>query len=171
MSKLYNEIYKLKNLCRKGWVIRNAKDNETGRTESDAEHTFSMCLLAMEIMGKEKLDLNQEKVLKMCLVHELCEIDAGDVTPFDDVTLEEKFRCELCCVERLSAECEMPEILLLWQEFEDMETPEAKFVKIIDKLDAVMQAKIYSEKTNNPEIFEEFYNRAYPLIKDFVKYI
>ena len=52
MSKLYEEIFKLKTVLRKGWLMRGAADKESGRVESDAEHTFSMALLALEIMAK-----------------------------------------------------------------------------------------------------------------------
>ena len=55
MTKLYEEIYKLKNLQRSGWLMRNAHDSKTNRVESDAEHTFSMSMLALEIISKEKL--------------------------------------------------------------------------------------------------------------------
>ena len=171
MSELYQEIYKLKNLERKGWHIRNISDNVTKRTESDAEHCFSMCLLALEIIKKENLNLNIEKVLKMCLYHELGEIDVGDITPLDNVTKLEKHNAELNGVSRISELSDMPEIKDIWLEFEENKTIEAKFVKMIDKLDTVIQSKIYSDINNRPEVFEEFYCRAMPIIKDFKKYI
>jgi len=171
MTKLFNEVYKLKNIIRKGWQIKDAKDLTTNRTESDAEHCFSLCLLALEIMEKEKLNLNKEKVLKMCLYHELGETKAGDITPYDNISKQEKFRKEFEAVEKISISTNMPEILTLWLEFENNQTPEAKFVKVMDKLDAVKQAKIYSKQQNRPEIFEEFYNNYLPIIKDFKKYI
>ncbi len=172
MSRFYREIYKLKNIIRKGWLIRDAKDNDSGRFESDAEHTFSMCMLALEIMHNKKYrDLDQLKVLKMCLYHELCEIDAGDHTPYDKITKEEKYAMELNCIKRLSKECKMPEILDLWLEFEENKTPEAQFVKKLDKLDAVMQSKIYGEMQDNPNLFNEFYNYSSDLISDFDEYL
>jgi len=50
----------------------------------------------------------------------------------------------------------MPEILDLWLEFEECKTPEAQFVKKLDKFDCVLQSKVYSEIYNRPELFEEF---------------
>ena len=85
----YEEIAKMKNILRKGWLIRNVAEKCGGRVESDAEHTFSMILLALEIMSKRKLNLNQEKVLKMIAYHELCEIDYGDHTPMDNIPKQE----------------------------------------------------------------------------------
>ncbi len=129
---------------------------EHTRVENDGEHTFSMMMLALEFMSKEKTELDQQKVLKMIAYHELCEIDAGDTTPFDNVPKEEKHR-ELVCIERLASEYNMPEIKELWLEFEENTTPEAKFVKEIDKYDAVMQSKVYS-KTLGDDIYNEFHN-------------
>lgn len=164
--KLYREIFKLKTILRKGWVVRNACDN-VGRYESDAEHTFSMALLAIEIMNKEKLNLDQSKVIKMVLFHELGEIDVGDIIPFDNVPTEEKHNKELACVSRIANACKMPEILELWLEFEENKTPEAQFVRKIDKLDAVMQSKIYSETNENDDLYREFKTSSTPLIKGY----
>lgn len=173
MSKLYSEIYKLKNLLRKGWLIRNVGDVSTGRVESDAEHTFSMAMLAMEIMFKSKKydNLDKCKVYEMILVHELCEIDAGDHTPFDTISKQEKYKLELACMKRLSKECKMPKLLKLWQEFEENKSAEAQFVKKIDRLDAIMQAKIYSEQLSNKSVFyefKEFCEEIYEELKDFI---
>ncbi len=52
----------------------------------------------------------------------------------------------------------MPEILILWQEYEEGKTPEAQFVKEIDKLDAIMQSKIYADSENRQDVFEVFKN-------------
>lgn len=170
MSRLYEEIYKLKNILRKGWLMRGAKDAETGRVESDAEHTFSMAILAIEIMQKENLQLDELKVIKMVLFHELCEIDAGDHTPFEDLTKEQKFKMEKAGVERIARECEMPEILQIWLEFEKGETHEAKFVKAVDKLDAIMQSKIYGGGEKS-DLFNEFFNYSKNKIGPFKKHL
>lgn len=153
----YEEIAKLKTTLRKGWLMRNV--GEFARVESDAEHTFSMMMLALEIMSKEKTNLDQLKVLKMIAYHELGEIDFGDITPFDNVPKEEKHKKELACVERLASEYNMPEIKELWLEYEENSTPEAKFVKEIDKYDAVMQSKVYS-KTLGDDIYNEFHGNC-----------
>lgn len=173
MSKFYSEIYKMKNILRKGWLIRNAGNVKTGRVESDAEHTFSMCMLAMEILSKSDKykDFDQLKVYKMILVHEICEIDAGDHTPFDKITPQEKYNLELACVKRISKECEMPELLDLWLEFETGKSKEAIFVKKIDKLDAVMQSKIYSDERKSDSLFNEFKSYSKNISDEFEEYL
>lgn len=171
MFDFYNEIFKLKNIERKGWLIRNVKNTQNNRVESDAEHTCSMCLLALNIISKENLNLNIEKVLKMCLYHELGEIYVGDITPYDNVSVNEKYKMENEAVEKLSTLAQMPEMLSLWREFEENKTEEAKFVKMIDKLDSVKQAKIYSLQNNYPELLTEMLERFLPIIGEYKKYI
>ena len=123
-------------------------------------------------MEKENLKLDKLKVLKMIFFHEFGEIDNGDITPFDNVSIEEKHCKERKCVERISEECKMPEILTLWLEFEENKTDEAKFVRIVDKFDAVLQAQVYSDKIQDGgKLFEEFYLHYQDLIKGFEKYL
>lgn len=152
MTKLFDEVFKMKNLLRRGWILREIPN----RTESDAEHCFSMIMLALEIMSKNALKLDQLKVIKMISYHELGEIDVGDFTPVDKIDRKEKYQKELIGVKRISEQYEMPEILELWKEFEECVTPEAQFVKKLDKFDCVLQSKVYSEIYDRPELFEEF---------------
>lgn len=168
--EFYKEIYKLKNTLRKGWIIDNIASKE-GRVESDAEHCHSMALLALEIMERANLQLDKGKVLEMVLFHELCEIDYGDHTPYDKISAQEKYNGERACIERLAVQYKMPRILQLWQEFEDKTSPEGQFVKKIDKLDAVLQSKVYAEENNRPEVFEEFKNAYIEIWEEFEKYL
>ena len=168
--ELYKRAYKLKTILRRGWLMRNACE-KAGRYESDAEHCCSMALLAMEIMHKKQLKLDQAKVFKMIMVHELGEIEAGDITPLDEISDFEKYQKELECVSNIAFMSEMGEILRLWLEFEDNKTPEAQFVKKIDKLDAVMQSKVYSKMNGDNSLFEEFYDYSKDLIEEFDNFI
>lgn len=168
MSKFYREICKLKDVLRRGWILRGLGDK---RTESDAEHVYSMCMLAMEIIKKRNLELDEAKVYKLILCHELGEIDVGDITPVDGVDKQTKLDKELDCVKRIAEEDNMPEIYEYVLEYNERKTKEAQFVKMIDKLDCVIQAKIYSEKYNRPEIYQEFYGNAYETIKDYIDFI
>ena len=149
---LYEEVFKLKQLLRRGWVLREIPN----RTESDAEHCYSMIMLALEIMAKNDLKLDQLKVVKMIAYHELGEIDTGDITPVDHVDRKEKYKKEYECIKRIAKEYDMQEILDLWLEFEECKTAEAQFVKKLDKFDCVLQSKVYAEIYNKPELFEEF---------------
>lgn len=169
MSKLYEEVYKLKTIVRKGWQDL-APNAGGGRLESDAEHAFSVAILALEIMTKEKLNLDQAKVFKLIICHELGEVDFGDHTPLEDI-YKRKHEKEKACVERLANECNMSNILELWTEFEEQQTPEAVFVKKIDKLDAVVQSKIYARLWKKPEVHREFKENYINIYNQFKKYI
>lgn len=165
--EFYDEIFKLKNVLRRGWRLRGVE----GRAESDAEHTCGMVLLGLEMMSKNDLKLNKLKVLKMIVYHELGEIDVGDITPVDNVSKAEKFEREYVAIKRISDTYNMPEILDLWLEFEEAQTPEAKFVKELDKYEAVKQARVYEEQgLVKPGLYEEFYRTSKDLmgnIEDF----
>lgn len=162
---LYNEIYKLKKLIRRGWVLHGVPE----RVESDAEHTFSMMMLALEIFSKNNLGLDELKVLKMIAYHELCEIDAGDTTPMDKVPKDEKYKREHDCIKRLAKTYNMPEIEILWLEYENQTSEEGKFVEMLDRVDAILQAKIYSKNYKKPEIYKDFIHNAKDMYDKYKK--
>src|SRR4030042_3960982 len=78
------EVGKLKRNKRKGWVINQIKD-----PESIAEHVFRATILGW-ILGRKKKGINIEKLIKMALGHDLCEIYAGDTTPYDSILPKNK---------------------------------------------------------------------------------
>ena len=125
------EMLELKQLSRTGWV-RSGVENP----ESVAAHSWGMAVLALRLSPKE---LNLERVLSLCLVHDLPEVRIGDLTPHDDTSdkaeLEHKAMSEMA-----------PQWLSLFEEYEAGETAEAKFVKQIDKLDMGLQAIMYQTK-------------------------
>jgi len=79
----------------------------------------------------------------------------------------EIFENESKCVKRLAEQYDMPEIFDLWKEYEENQSPEARFVKKLDKLDAILQSKVYAEMGNMPEMFEEFKNRKIEIFNEF----
>ncbi len=79
LVKFFFEVGKLKKMARKGWVINNIKN-----PESIAEHVFRAALMAW-FLGTKKKGLNIERIIKMALIHDLCEIYAGDTTTYDSV--------------------------------------------------------------------------------------
>ena len=164
MKKFYDELFALKRLIRRGWLLRLPHSN---RLESDAEHIFSCCMLALKIINDKKLDLDQEKVIKILLYHELGEIEVGDITIADHVSPEEKYQNEKKAVHAFASKYNMPEIATLWEEFEEKQTPEAKFCKMIDKLDAVMQAREFSNEIKSDEPYNEFKTTSKEVISGY----
>lgn len=127
--------------------------------------------MATEIIQKENLTVDVGKTLKMIAFHDIGEAIAQDYTPLDKVSPEQKYQEEYSAIKEISYKSQMPELLSLWVEFEEGETVEATFAKRIDKLDAVLQAEVYAEKGNLPNLPVEFYEHSKGVIGDFDKYV
>lgn len=127
---------RLKRTARAGWKLRGIPE-----PESVAEHTFRVALLAL-VLGPDR-GVDRERCVAMALVHDLGESIVGDITPFDGVAPEEKRRRERQAMVRLSELAGAPELLALWEEYDRGATPEARFVKELDKLETVVQAAEY----------------------------
>tara|TARA_Y100001954_G_C15742815_1_gene569404 strand:- start:742 stop:1227 length:486 start_codon:yes stop_codon:yes gene_type:complete len=123
----------LKDVLRQGWVNVGVES-----PESVAAHSWGMAIIALKMCPDT---LNLEHVLKLCLVHDLPEVIVGDLTPFDDVSTKS-------ADERAAMEQIAPEWVSLFDEYENQTTPEAVFVKRLDKLDMALQAQIYMERTS-----------------------
>lgn len=128
---------RLKTTYRNSWL-------SDGSTESVAEHTWRMALIAMALFPHVDKNLNREKVLKMIIIHDLAEIDTGDIPTIEQVGIvrENKQKNEyeaLLALQKKFGKDLTEESLELWKEFEDQHTDEAKIVKIIDKIEAIIQ--------------------------------
>jgi putative hydrolase of HD superfamily len=131
LIELFFEINHLKQVFRKGWLRKIPPEN----CESVAEHTFGTALLAWILADKFFPRLDQEKVLKLALIHDLGEIYAGDITPYDEVAPEEKNKRESEAVRKIfSSLPNGDQYITLWEEYENGSSPEATFVKQIDRL-------------------------------------
>lgn len=144
LIEAYFELNQLKVLYRQGWLRRGIPPE---RCESVAEHVFGMAMLAWWIAGAYFPLLDPNKILRMVLAHELGEIYTGDLVPGDQVPAEAKHRLEreglLRVVGKLPSGAE---ILALWEEYEAVLTPEARFVKQVDRLEMAFQAAIYEKQ-------------------------
>lgn len=156
------QMFKLKNLFRQGWLKRDIPES---KGESVADHTFGTAMTAWILTRRLNLELNEEKLIKMALVHEIGEIYAGDITPVDGISLTQKYELELQSIEKVfSSYPEGDEFINLWKEFEKAESPEAKFLKQIDKFEMGMQAEIYKGHGHNK--MDEFLDSAERVLED-----
>ena len=134
----------LKDKIRTGWKTWNI---ERERIESVAEHIYGTCILAIAIDSEFDLKIDIYKVVMMLVLHEIEEVKIGDLTPFDKITAEEKRKIGKQAVEEvLGPLTKGINYIELIEEFEKLETKEAKFAKMCDKLEADIQAKIYCEE-------------------------
>jgi putative hydrolase of HD superfamily len=101
--------------------------------EDDAQHSFDLALTALYLINRHNLDLNLEKVLSFALVHDLVEVFSGDLDAItsseEDKTLQKEREKEAINIWSVA----FPYIADLITEYESLSTPEAKFVKILDK--------------------------------------
>lgn len=125
------EMDKLKSIDRMTKII--CED----RVENDAEHSWHVALMALVLEPFAAEPVNIEHVIKLLLVHDVVEIDAGDTYIYAGADAEEQYQRELKAANRifgLLPQDQAAELTALWQEFEARETAEAKFAKSIDRL-------------------------------------
>lgn len=142
------EIEKLKS------VIRNTRPVGLERYENSAEHSWHVCLSALMLKdyANEPVDIN--RVIKMLLIHDLGEIDAGDTIIYTSETVENKQneKAGLKRVFDLLPDGLGEEYLSLWHEFEAGETAESKYAKAIDRVPPLLhnlQGNGHSWKKHN----------------------
>ncbi len=111
----------------------------SGRKESVAEHSWRLALMA-SLIGDDFPDVNMDKVICMCLFHDMGEAVTGDIPCFEKTDQDEK--TEDIAVKRLLAELPEPcsgEVEQLFAEMGELQTKEAKLYKALDKLEALIQ--------------------------------
>jgi len=117
------EVDKLKHVFRRTWLL------DGSRLENDAEHSWHLALMTVllfEYAADENLDVL--RVLKMVVVHDLVEIDAGDTYAYDSAGRDTQSEREIRAADRIFSLLpadQGPQLRALWDEFEARETPEA----------------------------------------------
>ena len=121
-------------------VLRQNRTIGERRRENSAEHSWHLAMFAL-VLGDLAPGLDLNRVVAMLLVHDIVEVDAGDVpihSAYDSVALA---RIEAVAAERifgLLPEPQRDRFLALWQEFEAVETVEARFAKALDRLQPLL---------------------------------
>jgi putative hydrolases of HD superfamily len=125
------EIDRLKSVLRQSYLIHN------DRHENSAEHSWHLAVAAMVLAEHAKEQIDVCKVIRLVLVHDLVEIDAGDTFVYDEAGNVGKAAREQKAADRLFGllpEEQGQTFMALWREFEDRQTPEAKFAFALDRL-------------------------------------
>ncbi len=142
----------LKDKVRSGWKLWHVSKE---RLESVAEHIYGTCILAIAIDSEFNVDIDLNRVLKMLVLHELEEILIGDITPYDNISKEEKLKIGKEAVSKiLDNLVKKEEYEKLLDEFNEHKTNESKFAYECDKLEASLQAKLYDNE-NYVDIFSK----------------
>ncbi len=127
---------------------------KNGRHESVAEHSWMMTLMAF-LIKDEFPDADMDKVIKMCIIHDLGEAFTGDIPTFDK-TKENKVTEKTLLIQWLNSlpDTQQNEMTDLFDEMEKRETTEAKIFKAIDSLEALIQHNISDLSTWIPKEYE-----------------
>ena len=190
LVKFFIEVGKLRKIKRRGWVLIGAKEPATV-----VDHTFRMAMMAWILAGEKKSKINIERVLKIALIHDICELYAGDMTPYDfhSILPEDKKKwSELFDkwprpskskkmkghLDKHKKEKEslmkvistLPpnlkkEIFNLWMDYEKGLTPEGRFVKQTNRLETLLQALEYGEE-NKREPYKSWWIGTEEMVDD-----
>lgn len=172
LLRFYGLATQLKTLVRSGWKVWHAYGVEEGQTlcrrsnegwefvqfsddwaqkrlESVAEHTFGTLILAIAVYSEypeSYAQIKLDRVLYMLTIHELEEVFIGDIIPYEGISKTEKHARGHAAIQELLAPLALgQELEAVILEFDAHETPEAKFAGDIDKLESIIQCKLYDE--------------------------
>lgn len=141
MERLKQQLQFLLELDKQKEIGRQTYLADGSRKEGDAEHAWHMAIMAFLLAdyANEKIDVL--KTIKMILMHDVVEIDAGDTYAYDMEGNKTKKLREEKAADRIYGmlpEDQRNECRALWEEFEAMETPEAKFANTLDKVQPML---------------------------------
>jgi putative hydrolase of HD superfamily len=123
-------------------VFRQTLNTQSRRPENDAEHSWHLCLCVIVLAEHANAsNLDVLRVLKMLIVHDLVEIDAGDTFAYDVAAMANQHEREAVAADRifgLLPDEQAAEFRALWDEFEAKHTPEAKFATAIDRFQPML---------------------------------
>ncbi|MBQ1518250.1 MAG: HD domain-containing protein [Ruminococcus sp.] len=129
------ELDKMKNIYRQTYVLHE------DRKENDAEHSWHLAILAFILAEHSNKPVDVAKVMKMVLIHDVVEIDAGDTYCYDSEGYKTKADREERAAQRifgLLPEDQKVEMYRLWREFEDSVTDDARFAAVLDRIQPLL---------------------------------
>ena len=169
-------------------IVRQTYLSDASRKENDAEHSWHLGLMAVLLKEYSNEEVDLAKVIPMVLIHDLVEINAGDTYAYDTEGNKTKRERELKAADRifgLLPDAQRMEYRGLWDEFEAMETAEAKFANMLDKVQplllnnasdgkswvehGVRESQVLARNSRTHEGSEELWAYAKSLIEENVK--
>ncbi|MFD2742103.1 MULTISPECIES: HD domain-containing protein [Sphingobacterium] len=187
-DNLTKQLAFIKEIDKLKYVQRRTKLFNSDRCENSAEHSWHLAVMAIVLAEHANEPINILKVIKMVLVHDVVEIDAGDTFIYDTEKNHENTEEERLGAQRifgLLPENTAAELLEIWEEFEAGKTPEAKFARAMDRLEPLLQNssnnggtwkepgvhydKVFAKKSVIKEGAKTLWTYAKTLIEDGVK--
>lgn len=142
LSRLLMQMEFIKEIDKLKYIQRKTKLFNSERHENDAEHSWHLAMMVIVLAEYSNEPIDILKVLKMVLLHDIVEIDAGDTFLYDTTKNHSNTDEELIAAHRifgLLPEDMTKDFTDTWIEFEEGETNEAKFAKAMDRLEPILQ--------------------------------
>ena len=162
IENFIEKVLELKNVPRQGWKEKLEMNNP----ESVADHSYSTTVMSM--IFSDLAGLNNEKIIRMALLHDLAESIIGDITP-NSITKNEKIIKENIAMKQILKNLPnkiAKQYFEIWNEYQKNSSEESKLLHDIDKLEMALQAKFYQNKGISKEKLETFFNTAMKEIKN-----
>lgn len=153
-ENLVKQIRFIKEIDKVKYIQRKTKLFNSNRNENDAEHSWHLALMALVLAEHSNKSVDLLKVIKMVLIHDIVEIDAGDTFIYDTQKKHSNTEEELLAAKRIFGLLpteQAEELISIWEEFEAGETDEAKFARSMDRLEPLLQ-----NTSNNGGTWKEF---------------
>ncbi|WP_419800766.1 HD domain-containing protein [Mucilaginibacter sp.] len=161
-NDLIKQVNFIKEIDKVKYIRRKTKLFNSDRHENDAEHSWHLAMMTLVLAEHSDTPIDVLKVLKMVLIHDIVEIDAGDTFIYDTVKNHTNTNEELAAAKRifgLLPEGQAAELISIWEEFEAGVSNEAKFARSMDRFEPLLQ-----NTSNNGGTWKEFnvdYQKVY----------
>ena len=187
-ESLLQQIAFIKEIDKLKYIQRKTRLFNSDRNENDAEHSWHLAMMALVLAEHANEPIDILKVVKMVLIHDIVEIDAGDTFIYDTQKNHSNPDEERLAANRifgLLPETQARELIAIWEEFEAGQTSEARFARTMDRLEPLLQntsnnggtwnefgvdySKVYAKKSIMKEGSETIWNYAEKLINESVE--
>jgi len=168
IDNLLKQVAFIKEIDKLKYIQRKTKLFNSDRHENDAEHSWHLAMMALVLAEHADKPIDVLKVVKMVLIHDLVEIDAGDIFIYDTAKNHTNTDEERLAAQRifgLLPKEQAEEYIAIWEEFEEGNTDDAKFAKAMDRFEPLLQ-----NTSNNGGTWAEF-NVTYDKVYDKKKVI
>ena len=169
-------------------ILRQTHLTGGGRRENDAEHAWHMAVMAYLLKEYSNENVDIARVMLMCLIHDIVEIEAGDTYAYDEVNKASQKEREDAAKEKLYSmlpEDQKKALIDVFDEFEEGETPEAAFARAMDNFQPLLlnhsnnggdwrehkvtSQQVYSRQSSTQNGSEELYRVTDEILKEHVK--
>ena len=140
-SRLQQQMNFILEIDKEKRIGRQTYLSDGERKENDAEHAWHLAIMTLLLAEHAREPIDVLKTVKMLLIHDIVEIDAGDTYAYDEEAKQTQADRELLAAKRifgLLPADQGEDLMALWREFEEQNTPEARFARTMDNLQPMM---------------------------------